>query len=1212
MCKKENILFAEDIEYEDQDPPYTASSKTAESPSTISYPITIAKTVSDTKKLSFDPATNTINTLDSQNKLANNANIAMKTPHSTLKEGLRRASLPSFTGETSMIKPENKRHLSKSLSSPSHVENLKQLEAIKSILSKSLQNLSDTLLGKSEIRKNTQVIDKSSSAFLNIHKKPSHRLEDEVFKSLQDLDTWLSEKHILNSKSLLYNAIKSISADLQSEGKSGKSLEVKEHDSAEHLDASEIKIPMKKKSSFKRKHLLCEIPSSKSGVHSHVHDCVIKEIFTASIFSQLEAGVKELSKTQMKQQERSLSSKILLHSGDEDAEKELPCPHSAISQIIQTLPVNAVLESGISKVIELGKEHEMQPPLHTASAGEELQDGTVDSSGIQSKIKPPPGQKRPVIPQAATAAASGVEPTEGNQDALLRDSKYHSTPHKKPYGISKDQSLDRRENDLNSTLESLRDTLMGTFNESEAITLTSLSKSIFNVFFKPNQSERRRQPGEELETLILHSYPSDTEYLEKIRGNFNKAGRKPFLSRKLHRFLENLSESEIKDLKFELSKHIQHYLIEKLAESGHIPKEDLPKIYQNLYLMHENTKLKGQNIFQDKYSETVKEIVSFINNLKINFIDKNLGIKLRSFLNEILQNYLLKDYSESSLLTETESAPTTHSTISSPRANSTSRSFSELGQDISTENFDRRLEVSMKYPLDKSLQNYLTTLTETELLTLKQNLSRQLQSIFIEKLLKSGLLTKKQLKEIIQSTNLLNSSSGSSKYIKTDLPFRGESGFIEENLEKQNKCLKTSQSTTAQNITEDEHIQTEFIRKEEKEYSSSHNLKEKTSTVWQQKNDYSREGSKALSLTKTQLNPNTIQALPLNILSERLTNVLLKKHKKEYGFRQPPRAEISMYRTETQDSYRRDGKSEAILSKVCFKTTLKANPVETREHINTCTLTLQKHPEAILSRIPYCHMPRDSEDHLNSSAFPLEQAHTSTHLNFETKEQATFDQYIQRLRENNNNNKKHLITFGHYKKAIQTLCMSQDEICDECVQLPESQSFKYKGYEETSNSFFFSELLKRENIKPKVQKERKCGSKSKKSSNNIGRLLPNTLPSTAIHVRKPAPKTLLHWTARTTIHDCLDKYEDFYGTPPKQSTKTKLKTRLVRKNSECSHHQGKPAARPYTAPEPNKQESYTGKFPNPRMVSAGLIHINDTTLDHTMCNMRPPKIKRKF
>lgn len=92
----------------------------------------------------------------------------------------------------------------------------------------------------------------------------------------------------------------------------------------------------------------------------------------------------------------------------------------------------------------------------------------------------------------------------------------------------------------------------------------------------------------------------------------------------------------------------------------------------------------------------------------------------------------------------------------------------------------------------------------------------------------------------------------------------------------------------------------------------------------------------------------------------------------------------------------------------------------------------------------------------------------------------------------------------------------------------------------------------------------------------------------------------------------MDKYEDFYGTPPKQPTKTKSRTRLVRKNSDCSHHQGKPAARPYTALEPNKRESHTGKFPSARMVSAGLIHIDDTTLDHTVCNMWPPKIKRRF
>ncbi|XP_021093175.1 C2 calcium-dependent domain-containing protein 6 isoform X4 [Heterocephalus glaber] len=160
----------------------------------------------------------------------------------------------------------------------------------------------------------------------------------------------------------------------------------------------------------------------------------------------------------------------------------------------------------------------------------------------------------------------------------------------------------------------------------------------------------------------------------------------------------------------------------------------------------------------------------------------------------------------------------------------------------------------------------------------------------------------------------------------------------------------------------------------------------------------------------------------------------------------------------------------------------------------------------------------------------------------------------------------------------------------------------------TKTTSDIKKVLKRENTKLKVQKERKCAGKSKKLSNCTGRLLPPALPTTAICLRKSIPKTWLHWTPRTTIHDCLDKYEDLYVNPVKHPTKTKSRARLVGKNPDDSHNQGKHVARPYTAPDPNKQqESYTRKFPSPRMVSAGLIHINDSTLDHTMNKMWPPQ-----
>ncbi|KAM5280170.1 cation channel sperm-associated targeting subunit tau, partial [Ctenodactylus gundi] len=291
--------------------------------------------------------------------------------------------------------------------------------------------------------------------------------------------------------------------------------------------------------------------------------------------------------------------------------------------------------------------------------------------------------------------------------------------------------------------------------KSDVIMLKSLLKHIFNVFFKYNQSERRRQPVQELQRLIQRSYPSDTEYLEEIQGNFNKAEKtdgKPILSPKLRIFLEELSESEVKYFKAELSKHIQHYLVEKLSDSGHITEEDLLKIHQNLYQVNEEVDVKGQRLFREKYSQITKEVMSFVNNFNHHFIDKHLEITLISFLSDILQNYFLRNLSERSLFNETESEgmPSSWPSLRNQRA---PVPLWETGQDIPRENFGRRLEVNMKYPSDNSLQNCLVDLPENELLSLEAGLKKHIHSLFIEKLSHSGLLTGKQLKEAATVTH---------------------------------------------------------------------------------------------------------------------------------------------------------------------------------------------------------------------------------------------------------------------------------------------------------------------------------------------------------------------------------------------------------------------------------------------------------------------------
>ncbi|XP_049471140.1 cation channel sperm-associated targeting subunit tau isoform X5 [Panthera uncia] len=1229
MSRCRNILSTEVIEHEDQDPPYPTYSKTAR-PTHKTWPCdpgnTTVKTLDTKTKLACDPDFITIKTLDTKSNFARDPTMTTLTTldsKNKLKERLPNVSLPNFEGESSMTGNVNTCRLSKSLSLTSHLENLKQSVILKSILGKNLQDLSDELFSKPKVPMDTETRKKSlSSPLLHVHDEPPTSVENKVFEKVQDLNSLLSEKYIVSSKSLLRQKIKDIPADSLSVGEPRNSPEVeREFVSEKHLESGEIDFPIKK-NNFKKKNSKIEVSSSQPGVSSIAHDYVIKQIFTAPIFSELEMGVKESSEIPINLQNQlptaweSLSSNILLRYEENDDEIELPQAKSVISQIIQAFPVDSLLESGVIKVIELNKEYQKSSMLdtETAFAEEEPKYSTEDCSETQSKTEPLSEQNILIIPKETTSF-NRVGYVDESQNIPLQDPKYQLTPDKKTDTLNNSQRFDREENDLNSTLENLSNSLMGKLNDSDVIMLKSFLKHMFNIFFKYNQSERR-QLEKELERLIQHPFPNNTEDLEEIKENFDKADKldsKPILNPKLRVFLEELSESEIKNLKSELSKHIQHYLVERLSESGHITEEDLPKIYHNLYLMNEKAEPKGQNIFLEKYSETVKEIMSFVSNFNHHFIDKHLEIKLRSFLNEILQNYFLKNLSESSLFKETESE-TIHSNMSSLRSRSASISFHELGQDTSRGSFGERLDIHMKYPLSKSLQNYLIGLSENEVLNLRADLSKHLQSLFIEKLSKSGLITESQLEGINQHINLINTRSIPLKCVSPELSFRKENQFMEEISERQNKYSKIVQKTTLQKVPEDRLIATELTKEKEKEYFSLQNIKENPSIIEEQQRYCPKEGAKTLKLIKAQpsFNKNT-QAIPLNKSSERLTDTVLKKQRNEHSFMQLLRAENCDFKTEVQDPHSWSGKSKTAQSNACFEKTLKTKSLEKKEHNNIYKLMAQEKLETVLSpypRIPNCKMRDENEEYIYRYTFPSRQTNTLTHFNLEAGEKSKLeDQYFQRLKGNNNNNKKHLVTFAQYKK-IQTLSLKTNGICNEkCAKFPELQSFKYKVVEAEKNSkpSLFPAVLKRENVKPKVRKERDHVNKQKKSFSKLVRILPTTLPTARI-LRKSVPRTLLHWTARRTIHDCSDRFEDIPVSSFKHVEQAKSRATLLGKSPNDSHNQLKHFARLNTAPEVNKRrENYNGKFTSPRMVSADLVHINDAIPDYEIHRMRQKK-----
>ncbi|XP_070279376.1 cation channel sperm-associated targeting subunit tau [Myotis yumanensis] len=1222
MSKYRNTLSTEVIEHEDQDPPYPTHSKSpsptdTNRPSGLDSSIVDAKTVDTKKKLAPDPDIITIQTLSSKNNLDCEPTITTIKSldiKNHLKERLPTASLPNFEGESSLTGnvDVNTGRLSRSLSFTSLLDNLKQSVVLKPNLSKNLEDLLDKLLFKPKIPNGTEGREKShSSPLTSVHDKPPTSLEDKILEKIQDLNNWLSEGDILNSESPVNPKIKGIPGVSLSEDGPGNSTEV-ERDllSENHLEDGDIAFPIIKKSSFKKKHLESEVSSPEPDFNSIAHDYIIKQIFTAPFFSKLAMGVEELSETQMNWQNQlptsweSLSSNIPGHYEENDDGRQLPEAKSVASQIIEAFSVDTLLESGIIKVVELG-EDQKGSLLHTetAFAGEKPKDSTEGYSEIKSKTDFLSKQNIPIIPKETTSFLNRATFIDKGQNTSPQDTTYQSTPDEKTDLPSNGQRLDREENDLSSTLENLSTLLMGKLNEPDVTMLKSFFKNIFNVFLEHNQSEKRRQPEKELERLIQHPFLNNAEDLEEIKENFDEADKldkKPNLNPKLGVFPEALSESEIEKFKAEVSKYIQHYLVERLSESGHITKEDLPKIYQNLYLINEKTEPKEQNISLEKYSEIVKEeTMSSVNNFNHHFIDKNLEIRLRSFLNEILQNYFLKNLSESSLFKETESEPM-HSNIPSRRTKSSSISFHELGQDISKGSFGRRLEINMKYPVNKSLQNHLIGLSENELLNLKADLRKYLQALFIDKLSKSGLITERQLKGISKRINLIKSSSTPLKCIKPDLSFRDENKFMNEHSEKQNKYPKVVHKATLQKAPEDRIVETELTRNDEKEYFPLQNTKENPAIIREQK---------TLTLIKVQPSSNkNTQAIPSKKSSERPTDIVLKKQRKAHGFVQLSEAEDFDFKAEIQNSHSRSGKSEITQSNTCFESTLKMKSLEKKEQ-SIYKLMVQETHEVLLPpnvRIPYYQLPSEDEEDIGKFTFPPGQRNTLTHLNSEAG-----NTHCQRLKGYNNNNKKqHLETLAHSEQEIQTLYIKPSEICNEkCAKVLESFKYKVVEAEKNSKPSLFPEVLKRGNVKPKVRKERDCVNKQTKSPKTVKVLAPT--PPTRKRPRKSVPRTLLHWTARRTIHDCSDRFEDFPMTPFQHLEKVKSRARLLEKNPDESHDRLK-HARPCTAPGVNKhRESYTGKFTSSRMVSAGLVHLNDTVPDYEIHKTQPKIFKRK-
>ncbi|XP_055967944.1 cation channel sperm-associated targeting subunit tau [Sorex fumeus] len=1201
MLKYRSSSYSDAVEHEDQDPPYPAQSKPEKPEKAWNQAPDIISIKDLYPKLGHDPDI-TRNTSDMENELAHESlYTTVKTlDDKNVLEGTQpNVSLSNFQGESSMTENVNVDCLpqSESLCLMSHMEDLKQSMVLKSILSKDLQDLSDELFAKPESITDIKVR-KSSSLIVTVQDKPPGGLKDKTFDKSQDLDSCISEKNIPSSSLSCTNSP-------SKEESENIPLVEKEIVSEINIPAGEEDFPVKKKSSFKTKHLETEMSNSKSGLSDIVYDFDTKKIFIVPSYSS-EIGVSNETQKQFPTEGKNLSSKILLHYKENEDKIELPQAKSIISQIIQAFPIDSLLECGIIKVVELDNEYHKKILLdsETVFAEENLKYSTEDSESF-------PEQNISFISQEATSSSNRIQFIGKGKNMSPQYSKYKSTPDTKTNLPSNSESFYRKENYIRY-LEHLSNSLTGNLGESE-IAIMSFLKAIFNVYFKYCQSGKRR-PEKDLERLINRYFLTNTDF-EEIKEKFDKVNKldpEPLLSSNLCVFLEELSESEIKNLKTELSKHIQHYLIERLLESGHITKEDLPKIYHNLYLMNEKKEPKGQDIFLEKYLGTIKEVISFVNNFNRHFIDKHLEIKLRSFLTEILQNYFLKNFSENSLFKEIESEAL-HSNLSSLRTKSASISSHGIRQDIPRSSFGRSPEIKMKYPLSNSLQNYLKTLSENELLNIQANLSKRLYCLWIKKLSKSGLIKERQLESANIHMNLINPSATQLKSIKSDLSYKDENQSMKEHLENQDKYPEIVQNIK---IPEDKLTERELIRKEESNPLNS--VKENPSIIGEQKKN-STEEAKTLYLESQSSNNNSqVTALNTNS-SERLTDTVLKKQRKEHGIPKNPRVENVGLKTEIQDPCSGSDKLKPAQSNACFERTLKTKSLDKKEHNNFCRLLIQRNTDAVLvayPRIPSCKMSNEDKEYVNKCPFHSRQSNT-TYCNSESVDKSKLDDhYYQRWKGNNNNNKKQpLVIIGQYKKDIQAIYPKVFENSSEkYAGFFESHPFKYKimKADKSSKSFLFPEVLKTEHLKPKIRKERDHYGKQKKSFNKIGRILPNTMPTTRSLLRKSVPKTMLHWTARRTIHDCSDRFEELPENAFQHFEKAKPRARLLGKGPEDNRHHLKHSGRPFTAPEMNKRrDSYAGRRTYSRMSSTGSFQMNDLAPDYENHKIQQKKIRRE-
>ncbi|XP_072473356.1 cation channel sperm-associated targeting subunit tau isoform X3 [Notamacropus eugenii] len=833
---------------------------------------------------------------------------------------------------------------------------------------------------------------------------------------------------------------------------------------------------------------------------------------------------------------------------------------------LQTFPSDS-LDSGIVGVIELDKEDYQSTWLEKETSSPEERP-TMMEEGWKLSLK----NSKKQFPQAK-------EEDLPQRDQLYREKSYE-------------------EKDLDSVLENASAYIMHKLSDSEKTRLKSFVSNVFNTLSTENITELGLASGAEVEKENqTFSVPEGENEFEELDANSiismeksDDTNVKPVASPKRSSFEEYLSRSEAGHLNGDLSKHIQNFLVERL--SGQFPKEDLPKILEDLYLIDDKKESptsvkteippKEQNNSKDFRETSPKSMPSVSNSNQPSFDDKHLEIRLRALLSEILQQYILSNYTETKLIRERESENRNQNLP--PYRTKTVPPFShEVRHDYPERSFSGESELHRRGLLSQSILDLLTVISESELLNLKSDLSKRLQSIFIERLSNMGLITEREFHTIHENLSLINSSDRALRFLSSDL--RGLSQFLERPSEKQS--YKTFPRNKSQEVIDERLSNIELARKLEREYFTLHNIKRRSSLVREDERQYSRERVGKHGLTGVKASRKSSQEFLFNNSSERIKLVLRREQKL-------PQVEKTGFEEEIQDSHGWYNRPKTSHSKA----TLKIKPLGKKEHINIYKVTVKEKPEPIaIPCVQNSEIQSEMKEYFYKSRLPSS-SNTYAYLNSDDEEESNLkEQYHGKSKENSK--KKPLLTVTQFQKELQAVYVKPKETSTEkCATTP--QSFDHSRIVEINNSkpSIFPEVLKTESLKPKLRREREYVEKQKRPLYRTAKILAASQPATRLLLKKSPQRTLLFpWAGKRNTHDSSEhKKEDFHLTSFKHLEKAKAKARFdLGKSPDNNQYTLKDLARPNTAPEFNKRlKENFGKLTSPRVVSAGLFHVNVT------------------